>query len=291
MDISVIVPFHNEEKYIEKCIRALIFQDYPKDKYQVIMVNNNSTDRSAGIVQKYQGITLLEEKKAGSYAARNRGIAESRGKIIAFTDSDCAPQRDWLYKISTVMRDSKTQLVQGRVRFGERGSLLSLLEAYENEKAAYVYSSYKREFYYGYTNNMAVRKELFENLGNFVEIMRGGDTVFLHKVLDRYSCEAVQHSPEICVLHLEIDRLFKYFLKNYTYGRSCRNLEKIAPSMPLTTSERVTILRRVIRKNRFSMKEHILLLFLLFSGSVLFELGQLKASFGSASKQSSPGLS
>ena len=65
MDISVIVPFYNEEGYVEQCVQALLSQDYPKERYEVILVDNNSSDRSAEIVRRYPGIKLLSEGLQG----------------------------------------------------------------------------------------------------------------------------------------------------------------------------------------------------------------------------------
>src|SRR3990167_5093364 len=96
IDISVIVPFHNAEKHIEQCITALLSQSFPSSFYEIIMVDNNSTDNSIKVIMKYPQIKLLSEKKQGSYAARNRGVAESKGSVIAFTDSDCIPVPEWL---------------------------------------------------------------------------------------------------------------------------------------------------------------------------------------------------
>jgi glycosyltransferase involved in cell wall biosynthesis len=280
MDISVIVPFHDEKRYIERCVKALISQRYEREKYEVIFIDNNSNDGSAEVVQKFKDVILLYEKKPGAYAARNRGINRSKGKILAFTDSDCVPHENWLKNISNAFNDPKIKLVQGTVKFAEKGKALSLLEDYDNEKAAYVYSSDKKEAYYGYTNNMAVRREMFEDFGNFIEIMRGGDTIFLQKVLEKYSCASAIHSPDIRVLHLEINHFYKYFNKNYTYGKSCRNLEKIYSTKPITNTDRITILKRIIKKNRYSVMDHGILFLLLFTGSAFFKLGQIKENFG-----------
>ena len=105
MDISVIVPFYNEEGYLARCAQALLAQDYPKERYEVIMVDNNSSDGSAEIVRRYPGIKLLSEGLQGDFAARNRGLAAAKGNLLAFTDSNCAPEKDWLRGIAAAMLD------------------------------------------------------------------------------------------------------------------------------------------------------------------------------------------
>jgi len=113
IDISVVVPFYNAGRYIERCIKGLLAQSYPSTRYEIIMIDNNSTDGSAELVRKYSPIRLLVEPKQGSYAARNRGAAAAKRAIIAFTDADCVPAADWLERIVASMRVPWAELVQG----------------------------------------------------------------------------------------------------------------------------------------------------------------------------------
>lgn len=115
IDISVVVPFYNAEKYIEKCAEALLTQSYPTTRYEIIMVDNNSTDRSVDLIKKYPRIKLLSQQKQGSYAARNQGVAASKGTILAFTDADCVPSSDWLQKTRAALHTIGTKRASGVV--------------------------------------------------------------------------------------------------------------------------------------------------------------------------------
>ena len=88
--ISVIVPFYNEEERIARCIDSLINQTF-KD-FELILINDGSTDNSAKIVEKYaekyKNITLINQKNAGQGAARNNGINNSKSPYITFIDAD-----------------------------------------------------------------------------------------------------------------------------------------------------------------------------------------------------------
>jgi glycosyltransferase involved in cell wall biosynthesis len=117
MDVSIVVPFYNEEKHIKQCIQALLSLDYPRDRYEILTVNNNSTDRSVEIVSSYPEVRLLHEKKQGDFPARNVGVSNARGEIIAFTDSDTAPYPEWLRQAMEAMRDQNTALVVGNLQF------------------------------------------------------------------------------------------------------------------------------------------------------------------------------
>src|SRR5512138_2703715 len=86
-EISVIVPAWNEEKFIESCLYALQ-QQKTKAFCEIIVVNNNSSDSTVNIVEKFAGITLLNEPRQGVSFARNTGVKKAQGKIIVFIDAD-----------------------------------------------------------------------------------------------------------------------------------------------------------------------------------------------------------
>lgn len=99
--VSVLVPAYNEEAYILKTLEALRLQNYPD--YEVLVVNNASTDRTAEVVASFiyrNNLTfafrLLHEKRQGTQFARECGRRKAAGEIIAQLDADCLPPRDWI---------------------------------------------------------------------------------------------------------------------------------------------------------------------------------------------------
>jgi glycosyltransferase involved in cell wall biosynthesis len=274
MDISVIVPFNNAERYLHKCIDALLRQTYPSDRYEVIMVDNNSTDSSADIVRRCSRVKLLSETRPGAYAARNLGVIHAKGDIVAFTDADRAPSSDWLERIALAMQCSGTVLIQGSVEFAHDSFGLSVLTAYEAEKAATVFSGDDREIYYGYTGNMAVRRCVLEIVGPFLEMARGSDVVFLQRVIDRYSCQAVRYVPEVRVRHLEIESVLSWYRKLFTYGRSFAKYRKVVPVRPLSIAERMRVCQRAIHHARLSLPRAAASMLLLSIGAACYELGR-----------------
>ena len=94
--ISVIVPVYNGETTIGKCVEALLNQDYPKDKYEVIIVDNNSKDKTAEVIDQYPVTYALEKGTQSSYAARNSAIKMAKGDVLAFTDSDCIANNSFM---------------------------------------------------------------------------------------------------------------------------------------------------------------------------------------------------
>lgn len=94
MKISVVIPAHNEEHYIAKTLSAVLAQDY--SDFEVIVVDNNCTDRTAEIVRQFPAVKLVSEQQAGTQFARQKGVQTSTGDIVAFIDADCLPEPGWL---------------------------------------------------------------------------------------------------------------------------------------------------------------------------------------------------
>ena len=92
MKLSIIVPVYNVKDYLAKCLDSLISQDLSQDEYEIIVVNDGSTDNSGEIAEeyskKYSNIILINQENQGLSGARNTGIANARGEYIQFVDSD-----------------------------------------------------------------------------------------------------------------------------------------------------------------------------------------------------------
>ncbi len=95
--VSVIVPARNEEENIADCVDSLLDLNYPKKKYEIIVSDGRSTDKTREIVKEYgKKVKLIDNPKINSAGGRNIGIEEAKGKIIAFTDADCMVKKNWL---------------------------------------------------------------------------------------------------------------------------------------------------------------------------------------------------
>lgn len=275
--ISVVVPFYNSDKHLESCISALLSQTYPSSAYEIIMVDNNSTDNSTDLVRKYPQIILLSEAKKGSYAARNRGVAESKGRIIAFTDSDCVPCPEWLDRISASLDLPGVSIIQGGRHYTTESSGLLLLEAYESERAFYTFSGKLNGLYYGYTNNMAVRRDVFDRCGPFLEVTRGADSIFVNRAIEDYSPEIIRYVPNASIGHLEITGVPDYLRKRFIYGRSLQQNYAIRKwtHRKMTLLERYGIIRATIERKRYTFFESAHLVLLVSTGIVFFMSGHL----------------
>jgi len=277
LKISIVTPIYNASAHIKDCVESLLRQNFPASQYEIIFVDNNSTDYSTDLVKKYPEIKLLSEKKQGSYATRNRGIKEASGEIIAFIDPDCIASPDWLSEVEKAMCNPSTLVVLGQNLMPNNSFMLSMMHDYENEKNIYTFMSDDGAKYFGHTNNMAVRRELFNDLGMFVERRRGADTIFVHDVVNKYSSQAVSYNESMTVRHMEIKCLLDYYKKTFTYGRSRISHKYIATIPALSYLQRLQIFRNVITKRNYSMPKSLILFSLLIVGNAFWSFGSIIA--------------
>lgn len=285
--ISVIVPVFNAAPWLGDCLDALQQQDAPAGGFEVIVVDNGSTDGSRAVARGRPAVRLLSEPRQGAYAARNRGISAARGQLIAFTDADCIPRRDWLSRLQQGLAAApETLVVMGRDIPTGPSSAIRLLGLYDHFKEIFVLASEDPTVYYGHTNCMMTRRQLFDEVGFFDQRPRGADVIFVQRVLERYGTRAVQYQPAAVVSHMEVRSGPVYFRKAFIYGRSARSYRKVVPARPLRNRERLQIFRRVVRDCTLSIPEQLYLLLLLAVGVAAYSLGWLAPPRGPA--QSKP---
>jgi len=128
--ISVIIPAFNVEKLIEKCLMSVENQTYPKDKLQIIAVDDGSTDSTGKIIddlaKKYDNITAIHKENGGSSSARNKGLEIAKGMYISFVDSDDYIEKDMIeILVDAAIRNDYIQIVQiGRDEIAKDGTKL-----------------------------------------------------------------------------------------------------------------------------------------------------------------------
>jgi glycosyltransferase involved in cell wall biosynthesis len=165
-DVSVVITAYNEEEYLPRCLLALSKQTFPKDRFEVIVVDNNSTDKTAEIAKSY-GATVIKEEKQGNTFALKRGLLEAKGEIIASTDADTVVSNRWVEVIYNAFLDPKVVAATGPADIETKN------------KAFYIFA---RNFYDVFVKfhiligksaitgfNFAVRKKTLEEIGGVDE--------------------------------------------------------------------------------------------------------------------------
>lgn len=132
--ISVIIPTYNDWNRLSLCLDALSKQTINKEQFDVYVVNNDLSGTVPEDFELPKGIRvrLLDEPKPGSYSARNRGIKLAKGEIVAFTDSDCIPDKNWLENAISYFQKTDVQRIGGRIQvFAHDASNPSPAELYD----------------------------------------------------------------------------------------------------------------------------------------------------------------
>jgi glycosyltransferase involved in cell wall biosynthesis len=112
--VSVIVPVLNGEATIARCLESVCNVSYPEERREILVIDNGSTDRTPTLVRDYP-VRLVPERTRGLSRARNRGIEESRGEILAFTDADCYVTTGWLHELVAGFDQDDAAAVAGEI--------------------------------------------------------------------------------------------------------------------------------------------------------------------------------
>jgi GT2 family glycosyltransferase len=173
--ISVIIPTYKDWDRLAKCLEALQNQSLPSENFEVIVVNNDSNDSTPSQFPFFQNVQIYFESAAGSYAARNRGVEESSGTYLAFTDSDYIPAVDWLANGLCHLKNG-SEIIGGKIEFFQENEQDSRL-AHEFEKAF----SFNQKINiakgkFSVTANLMTSKKVFLDVGTFrSDSYSGGD--------------------------------------------------------------------------------------------------------------------
>ncbi|MHA2028997.1 MAG: glycosyltransferase, partial [Candidatus Kariarchaeaceae archaeon] len=111
--ISIVIPANNAEQTIPTCLDALIHQTISSKSYEIIVVDDGSSDRTCAQVMAYPNVRLFRQQNAGPSAARNLGVHNSKGEIVLFTDADCEPTSDWIEQMIAPFKEEEIVGVKG----------------------------------------------------------------------------------------------------------------------------------------------------------------------------------
>lgn len=200
--ISVIIPVRNEAKYIEDLLKDLNQQTYPSDKFEVWIVDDESTDSTPIIVDifiknlsKFNLKTIQLQSAIGLTSPKKRAIqaalSQATGELIVTTDGDCRVGPDWLTSLAECYQNTQAKLISGPVTFIAEGTLAAHLQTVEFSSligsGAAAIAAGSPSLCNG--ANLAYEKNAFVEVGGFAgnEHLASGDDEFLmHKIAARY---------------------------------------------------------------------------------------------------------
>jgi GT2 family glycosyltransferase len=220
---SIVIPTYNRPQALSLCLQALSNLNYPRDRFEVIVVDDGSAETLQPIIRPFLeslSLRLLRQENSGPAKARNAGAAVARGEFIAFTDDDCAPAVHWLTVLAQRLRETPNALVGGKTV----NSLATNLYASAHQTLIdYLYLHYNknpRHAKFFTSNNMALSRMQFQQVGCF-------DTTFpLAAGEDREFCDRWLHQGhEMCyaadavVYHAHAMTLCGFWRQHFNYGQ------------------------------------------------------------------------
>lgn len=113
--ISFVIPVFNEEESISLCLNSILSSGSPRDTYEIIVVDNGSSDGSTEIVKKYESINLIEAPNCNVGKVRNMGAQEARAKHIVFIDGDCTIPNGFIHRVFKLISDSPGKVFGGGI--------------------------------------------------------------------------------------------------------------------------------------------------------------------------------
>jgi GT2 family glycosyltransferase len=227
---SIVVPTYNRPEQLAACLRALAHLDYPRERFEVIVVDDGSEEPLDAVVEPRRGelaLALVRQSNSGPAAARNTAAAMARGEFLAFTDDDCAPCPNWLRALAGRFRTTPEALIGGRT--------VNILTDNVYAAASQVLTDYLYEFYNGQpgravfftSNNMSLPAATFHAAGGFDPTFpraAAEDRDFCARLGERgcpliYAPEAeIRHAHELCRR--------RFWRQHFHYGRGARRFRR-----------------------------------------------------------------
>ena len=193
--ISVIIPARNEEDNIGRLLQALQQQTYPAAFFEVIVVDDHSTDATAKITNQFTNVRLvqLKEDNINSYKKKaiETGIAAATGDLIVTTDADCIPQAGWLQAIASFKEETNAIFIVAPVAISCDSSLLQIFQAMDFMVLQGITGAvvYKKQLSMCNGANLVYERKVFYEVNGFAgidEIASGDDMLLMHKIAKLY---------------------------------------------------------------------------------------------------------
>ncbi|MBS1915020.1 MAG: glycosyltransferase [Bacteroidetes bacterium] len=225
--ISVIIPARNEEKNISQCIQSLLKQTYPKDLFEVLIVDDHSTDNTWNILQQF----LLVEKniipikladfvstdiKAYKKFAIETAVNHANGELIITTDADCVFDERWLETIASFHNSANAKFIAAPVKINANNSFLSIFQTLDfiTLQGITGASVYKRFHSMCNGANLAYEKNVFFEVNGFRgidNIPSGDDMLLMHKIYTKYPEQVFFLKNKKAIVTTQPERTWKRF--------------------------------------------------------------------------------
>jgi GT2 family glycosyltransferase len=239
---SIVIPTYKRPRQLNKCLRGIVQIDYPKEDFEVIVVDDGSGEAPMNLVEIYHSyfsLRLIQQPHAGPATARNRGAEEASGGYIVFTDDDCVPERGWLSAFGRHFEARPEDAIGGRT--------INALEDNVCSAASQLLIDYLYDYYnirnaqplFFASNNLAVPRKLFLEIGGFdrgFPAAAGED----RELCDRWvhSGHGMSFASDAVVFHSHSLTFRQFVRQHFNYGRGAFQYHRLRA---LRRSERIRL--------------------------------------------------
>ena len=230
--ISIVIPVLDRAHELERCLDSIALIDYPREKIQVIVVDDGSRDDSAQVARSRGAMVVSSGgTRRGPAAARNVGAAQASGELLAFIDSDCSASPGWLAELVPLFSDTKIAAVGGMVEGMCSASAVDRYEAVMSSLSLGCrarFGSVGDDTFYLPSCNLLVRRALFLLVNGFADRMHVGEDVDLTWRL-RDAGWTIAYLPAGRILHEHRSSVSSFMSRRFDYGTSEGILQKLHP--------------------------------------------------------------
>lgn len=213
--VSVVIPAYNSGATLRDTIKACLAQDYPKERMEIIVVDDGSHDNTKKITESFP-VTYIFQKKKGPASARNNGWVHSRGEVICFTDSDCIPYNNWVSKLVQHFDREGVAAVAGSYAVDSSQYLLDKFVHFEIRYRHSMMPAYINSFG---TYNVLIKRSVLEELKGFnpaYSRASGEDSDLSYRIIK--AGYAIYFEKEALVGHSNVLRFWKYIIIQLRHG-------------------------------------------------------------------------
>lgn len=217
LQLSIVIAVHNAQRYIKRCIDSILGQSLPSGQYEVIVVDDESSDNTNAILKSYRDkIRVISQPRRGPAAARNLGASYARGKILLFTDADCVADVNWARNMLAPFTNASADIVQGVYRTKQQ-QIVARFAQFEIEQRYYRMEAKQCVDMIG-AYSAAFRKDIFERFKGFDEtfpMASGEDLEFTWRIRSQSKGIKIVLNREAYVFHMHPTTLRAYWRQKY----------------------------------------------------------------------------
>jgi len=224
--VSVVIPTYNRSNILALCLDSLFNQTYPKDRYEIIIVNDGSKDNTEDVLREFEkkapcGFTWVSQKNQGITTAENAGLSRTKGTIVCYTADDCIIDKNWIHHLVNGFTNDKIGAVGGKVVSYQTNTLIQ--QFIEDAQILDQATFFKRNTLI--TGSAAYRKQVLTDIHGFDTFLIACEDLDL-SIKTQLLGYSLTYNPEAVVYHDHPATVKGLFFQQYRNGKGYVQLHR-----------------------------------------------------------------